>query len=246
MALLEVYLALRRGRHGQAALWLVAASVKPQAVLTTGVAMLAARRRRLLGVAVAAMAALVAAATVVLGIGVWSAYARFLGDYVGSFDVLSVRPSVMWNLRGTLTLLIGPDVSESQATINTIALIAQVVALVVVAWLWRGRWDARSPAFALRFSLTLVLGLLFSPHLNPHDGLLLVPAAAIAYGALRTRTDGRRLGLAFFAAPFVVLLTNPLSVTEPGGPLVRTPVLLIGAFAVLLVVTLRTASREPA
>ncbi len=247
VALLEVYLALRGGRHGQAALWLVAASVKPQAVLTTGVAMLAARRRRLLGVAVAAMAALVAAATVVMGIGVWSAYARFLGDYVGSFDVLSVRPSVMWNLRGTLTLLIGPDVSESQAaTINTIALIAQVVALVVVAWLWRGRWDARSPAFALRFSLTLVLGLLFSPHLNPHDGLLLVPAAAIAYGALRTRTDGWRLGLAFFAAPFGVLLTNPLSVTEPGGPLVRTPVLLIGAFAVLLVVTLRTASREPA
>ena len=245
VAILEVYLALRRGRDGGAALWLVVASVKPQAVLAVGFAMLAARRWRLLGVVAVAMAVLIASATVVMGPGVWSHYARFLGDYVGSFDVMSVRPSVMWNLRGTLTLLIGPDVSAVQAaTINTIALIAQVVALAVVGWLWRGRWDVGSPAFALRFSLTLVLGMLLSPHLNPHDGLLLIPAVAIAYGALRTRQDGRWLGLACFAASFVILLTNPLSVTEPGGPLVRTPVLLMGAFVVVLAVALRTATRS--
>ncbi len=247
VALLEVYLALGRRWGARAGLWLVVASIKPQAVLATGVAMMAARRWRLVAVAVGTLAALAGAATLVMGVGVWSDYLRFLGDYVGSFDVMSVRPSVMWNLRGTLTLLIGPEVTEAQAaTINTVALVAQVAALAVVAWLWRGRWDVGSPAFALRFSLTLVLGLLFSPHLNPHDGLLLVPAAAIAYGALRTRSDGGWIGLALFASPFVVLLTNPLSVTEPGGPLVRTPVLLIATLAVLLAVTLRSASREPA
>lgn len=247
VALLEIYLALRTGRDGRAGLWLVAASVKPQAVLTLGVAMLAARRWRLLGAAAAALGVLVAAATVVMGPGIWVDYARFLGDYVGSFDVMSVRPSVMWNLRGSLTLLIGPDVSDERAaTINTIAFAAQVVALVATGWLWRGRWDAGSPAFAVRFSLTVVLGLLFSPHLNPHDGLVVIPAAAIAYGALRARTDGRWIGLALFVSPFVVLLTNPLSVTEPGGPIVRTPVVLIGAFALLLAVALRTAPREPA
>jgi Glycosyltransferase family 87 len=247
VAMLEVYLALRRGRDSVAGLWLVGASIKPQAVLTTGVAMLAARRWRLLGVAAACLGVLALAATVVMGPSVWADYTRFLGDYVGSFDVMSVRPSVMWNVRGTLTLLIGPDVSAGQAdAINTIALVAQVAILVVVAWLWRSRWDVGSPAFALRFSLTLVLGLLFSPHLNPHDGLVLVPAAAIAYGALRTRREGGWLGLAMFASPFVILLSNPLSVTEPGGPLVRTPVLLMGAFAVVLAVTLRSSSREPA
>jgi len=118
--------------------------------------------------------------------------------------------------------------------------------LAVVAWLWRGRWDVGSPAFAIRFSLTLVLGVLFSPHLNPHDGLVLVPAAAIAYGAFRHRPNGGWIGAALFAAPFVILLTNPLSVTEPGGPPVRTPVVLAAAFAVLLAFNLRTASREPA
>ena len=96
-----------------------------------------------------------------------------------------------------------------------------------MAWLWRGRWEPASPAFALRFALTLVLGLLLSPHLNPHDDLLLVPAGAVAYGAVREKTEGRWFGVALFAAPFIVLVTNPLSVTEPGGPLVRTPVLLM-------------------
>ena len=242
VAMLEVYLALRRARDEQAGLWLVVASIKPQAVLATGVAMVAARRWRLVGVAAAALAILAAAATLVMGIGIWAEYAKFLGDYVGSFDVMSVRPSVMWNLRGTLTLVLGPEVTDAQAAaINTVALVAQLVALAVVAWLWRGRWDVGSPAFALRFSLTLVLGLLFSPHLNPHDGLILVPAAAIAYGALRSRSGGHWIGLALFASPFVVLLTNPLSVTEPGGPIVRTPVVLVAAFAVVLAVALRTA-----
>jgi len=180
-----------------------------------------------------------------MGVGIWAAYVKFLGDYVGSFDVMSVRPSVMWNLRGTLTLVLGPEVTEAQAAaINTVALVAQILALAVVAWLWRGRWDPGSPAFALRFSLTLVIGLLSSPHLNPHDGLILVPAAAIAYSALRSRTGGRWIGLALFASPFVVLLTNPLSVTEPGGPIVRTPVLLAAAFAIVLATTLRAAPRE--
>ena len=101
------------------------------------------------------------------------------------------------------------------------------------------RGARRSP---LRFALTLVLGALFSPHLNPHDGLILVPAAAIAYGALRVPA-GRRLDRRSpcSQSPFVVLLTNPLSVTEPGGPIIRTPVVLVAAFAVTLAVALRTA-----
>ena len=118
---------------------------------------------------------------------------------------MSVRPSVMWNLRGTLTSMLGADVTVQQARrINTIALVWQLACLAVVAWLWRGRWDAGSPAFAIRFSLTLVLGLLFSPHLNPHDGLVLVPAAAVAYSAVRQWRRGAWLGIALFATPFAI------------------------------------------
>ncbi len=244
VALLEVFLALRAGGERAAAAWLVVASIKPQAVLTTGVALLAARRWRVIGWAAVGALALAAAATAVMGIGIWAAYVRFLGDYVGSFDVFSVRPSVMWNLRGTLTLLNGPTTEPATAaTINAIALVGQLAALAAVAWLWRGRWDPASPSFALRFALTLVLGLLLSPHLNPHDDLLLVPAGAIAYGAVRDRAQGRMLGLALFAAPFVVLVSNPLSVNEVGGGPIRVPVVLMVAFIVALAVLLGRVSR---
>jgi hypothetical protein len=91
-----------------------------------------------------------------------------------------------------------------------------------------------------------VLGLLFSPHLNPHDDLLLAPAAAIAYGAVRTAGHGWRVGLAMFATPFIVLLTNPLSVNEVGGGPVRTPVLLMLVFAAWLAFELHARHREPA
>jgi len=248
VALLEVYLALCAGGERAAAAWLVVASVKPQAVLTTGVALLAARRWRVLGIAATVGLVLVVAATAVMGVGIWASYLRFLGEYVGSFDVFSVRPSVMWNLRGTLTLLLGPEIDAALASaINTIALMGQIAALVAVAWLWRGPWDPGTRAFALRFALTLVLGLLFSPHLNPHDDLLLVPAGALAYGAVRDRVEGRWFGLALLASPFVVLVLNGLSVNEPGSGPIRVPVALMIAFVVALAVFLRreTAASRP-
>src|SRR6185436_18953545 len=116
-------------------------------------------------------------ATQVLGSGIWDDYLRFLSRYVSTFDELSVRPSVMWNVRGTLTLLIGPDRAAEQASlINGIGFVVQVLGLAAVAWLWRGRWSPTTPDLDLRFALTIVLGLLTSAHLNPRDDLLLVPA----------------------------------------------------------------------
>ncbi len=67
--------------------------------------------------------ALAVLATAVLGTGIWGDYQRFLCQYLSTFDELSVRPSVMWNLRGTLTLLIGPDrAAEQAALINGVGL----------------------------------------------------------------------------------------------------------------------------
>ena len=80
----------------------------------------------------------------------------FLSRYVSTFDELSVRPSVMWNLRGTLTLLIGPDRAAEQAgLINGAGLRRPDPAgCCGVAWLWRGRWSPTTPDFDLRFALT--------------------------------------------------------------------------------------------
>lgn len=241
----EAYIGLRARRDGRAGVWLALASIKPQAVVTLGVMLLAGRRWRAIAAGAGVGLVLAAVATVVLGPRIWTDYLSFLSRYVSTFDEFSVRPSVMWNLRGTLTLLIGPDQAAGQATlINTVGLVGQVAGLAAVAWLWRGRWEPTSVAFDLRFALTLVLGLLTSPHLNPHDDLLLVPAAAIAYRGLRLRADGGWIGLTLALSPLVILLTNSISANDVGGSPVRIPVVLMTAFAIVLVLAIRDNGRR--
>lgn len=240
VAVTEAYIALRAARDGRAGAWLALASIKPQAVATLGVMLLVGRRWRTIAVGAVVVLGLAAVATVVLGPRIWPDYLSFLSRYVSTFDEFSVRPSVMWNLRGTLTLLIGPDRAADQATlINTVGLIGQLAGLASVAWLWRGRWDPKNPDFDVRFALTLVIGLLTSPHLNPHDDLLLVPASAIAYRGLRGRANGGWIGLGLAVSPLVILLTNSISANDVGALPVRVPVVLMIAFIVVLAIALR-------
>ena len=87
-----------------------------------------------------------------------------------------------------------------------------------------------------------MIGLLTSPHLNPHDDLLLVPAAAIAYRALRQRPGGGWIGIGLAAAPLVILLTNSISANDTGGPPIRVPVILMIVFVSVLAFALRPQS----
>ena len=124
-------------------------------------------------------------------------YLTFLGTYTSLFDRLSVDPAVMWNLRGTLTLLLG---RHDQALVNGISYAGFVVGVLAIGWLWRCGWpNDGSPGrvghdAALRIALTIVLTLLLSPHLNPHDDTLGAIAVALAYGAMRGTTCGRIVG----------------------------------------------------
>ena len=245
VAMLEAFIALRGGRDRAAAGWLLVASLKPQVVVAVAAAVLGMRRWRVVGWGIGLLAVTVVVATLVMGVGIWPAYARFLGDYVGSFDVLSVRPSVMWNLRGSLTMLIGPERAAAQAdTINTIALVAWIVGLVGIAWWWSRRtWAPTSPPFQLGFALTLVLGLLLSPHLNPHDGLMLVPAGALAYGVIRERRSGPAFGAMLVAAPFLILATNPVSANVVDGTPIRVPVVIMLVMVAGIAAALTRASQ---
>ena len=248
VAMLEAFIALRAGRDRAAAAWLVVGSLKPQVVVAVGAAVVGGRRWRVVGWGLGILAVTVALATIVLGVGIWPAYARFLGDYVGSFDVLSVRPSVMWNLRGTITMLVGPDrAADAASAINTVALVVWIAGLVgIAAWWSRRTWEPASPRFQLGFALTLVLGMLLSPHLNPHDGMLLVPAGALAYGAIRAERSGPAFGALLFAAPFLILVANPLSANEVWGTLIRVPVVIMLVMVGWIAVTLARAPGHPA
>ena len=248
VAMLEAFIALRAGRERAAAVWLVVGSLKPQVVVAIGAAVLGGRRWRVVAWGLALLGVTVAAATLVMGVGIWPDYARFLGDYVGSFDVLSVRPTVMWNLRGTLTMLVGPERAADQAAaINTIAIAVWIAGLLgIAAWWSRRAWEPTSPRFQLGFALTLVLGMLLSPHLNPHDGMLLVPAGALAYGVLRGERFGPAFGAFLVAAPFLILVANPLSANEVWGTIVRVPVVIMLVMVAAMIVVLGRTPRATA
>lgn len=247
VATLEAFIALRAGRDRAAAAWLVVASLKPQVVVAIGAAVLGARRWRVVGWGLALLAATIALATLVMGVGIWPAYARFLGDYVGSFDVLSVRPSVMWNLRGTIAMLVGPERATAEAdAINTVALVVWVGGLIGIALWWSRRtWDPASLRYQLGFALTIVLGMLLSPHLNPQDGLLLVPAGALAYGVIREQPSGRAFGTLLFAAPFLVLLGNPLSANDVTGTPIRMPIVIMLVMVAWISIALALTPSRP-
>ena len=203
---------------------LALASVKPQGMFGMGVAVLLARRPAALAALVGWGLGLVALATVVLGPGIWASYLRFLGTYASSFDRLSANPSVMWNLRGTLALLLGRD---NAAAVDRIAYAGFVIGVYAIALLWRRGWrrggggtartawtvadrassdgTARTARLGLRVALTIVLTLLLSPHLNPHDDALAIVAVALAYGSLRGTTAGLAIGIGALLAPVAIV-----------------------------------------
>jgi hypothetical protein len=181
-------------------------------------------------------------ATVVLGPAIWGAYLTFLGTYTSSFDRLSVDPAVMWNLRGTLALILGRD---NAALVNSLGYAGLAFGLVAIAWLWRRGWPrGADPALAdgdtaLRIALTIVLTLLLSPHLNPHDDTLAAIAVALAYGAMRGTTNGWILGAGATLAPVAILLVNGIAADAPTSLPIRLPTVLLIVFALATSVGLR-------
>jgi hypothetical protein len=240
LGVLGTFLALGSSRDRLGGLALVVASIKPQGMVAPGFAVLVGRRWRAVGAAALGGGILAAAATAVLGVGIWADYLRFLSEYTSSFDRYSVDPSVMWNLRGTLTLLLGRD---QASVVNTLGLAGLAIGMLAVACLWRGGW---SPALgtrgiAARFGLTIVIGLFASPHLNPHDDLLLVIAAVLAYAAWRDHQNGRWLAIVIGLAPAAILLVNGMDAAAPTTLPVRLPTVAIVALAVVLILALRRA-----
>jgi uncharacterized membrane protein len=220
------------GRDARAGGLLALASVKPQGMFGMAMAVLLSRRPAALVALAGWGLGLVVVATAVLGPAIWGSYARFLGTYASSFDRLSANPSVMWNLRGTLALLLGRD---NAAAVDGLAYAGFAVGVVAIAWLWRRGWPLRGDSAhadrdtALRVALTIVLTLLLSPHLNPHDDTLAAIAVALVYGAMRGTTGGRVVGIGAMLAPVAILLVNGITADAPTTLPVRLPTVLLVA-----------------
>jgi hypothetical protein len=171
------YRGLKHQHEERAGIWLALSTIKPQNVVSLGMIALGGRRWRLL------FAGLIAG----LGIGVVTGIATYWLAWLDFFRVVSSPgissfPTAMYNVRGTLLLLLGAD---AQAVVSRASLLLLALAMLVILWLWRGKWNPHAPGFEPRMALTVCLGMLFSPHHYAHDSLMYVLPAVLLYSHLR-------------------------------------------------------------
>ena len=227
ICLLQFYISLKKAGETQAGLWFALGTVKPQNLLLPGVLILSARRWRTLASLLLIGAGMIVFCSAWLGWENWTSFLYTLRETSRYYGVLGVNPRGMYNLKGVLTLLLG---NEQGLMINQISLGALLLVALVTFLIWRGPWRPNAPDFELRMALTLLLGLLFSPHLNPQDGLLLVAPAALFYAYLRQRQLPRRAYAVFvLSCPLLFLIAE----AALGGKLgIRIPTLAMVVLAI--------------
>jgi hypothetical protein len=172
--ILEYYLALSAGRDTRAAIWLIAATVKPQLILLPALIPFALRRWRLIGVAMSLGLFVGISVSLVLGFHGWLDYLRVLREVSAHGETYGALSMLMNNLRMILYWTVPP-----QALVPLVYL-ALLVGVAGIFWLWRSSRD-----FGLRFALTMVLGLFLAPYLHYQDTLVAFLPAALGYDFVR-------------------------------------------------------------
>jgi hypothetical protein len=173
---LEYYLALRAGRDTRAAIWLIAATVKPQLILLPALIPFAQRRWRLIGVAMGLGLLVGLSVSLVLGFHVWLDYLRVLREVSAHGETYGALSTLMNNLRMILYWIVPP---QALMPLVYLALFAGVVGTF---WLWRS-----SREFELRFALTVMLGLFLAPYVHYQDTLVAFLPAALSYDFVRSK-----------------------------------------------------------
>jgi Glycosyltransferase family 87 len=192
--LIEYYRAIKGGRDVSAAVWLVAATVKPQLILLPGLVPLALRRWRLIAIVLTVGILIAFCISLSLGFHIWTDYVRLLREVSLHGDVYGAPPLLMNNLRMILYRTL-PSV-----VVLPFVYIGLLAGMAVIFWLWR---SAR--AFELKFALTLLIGLCVAPHLNYQDTLIAFLPASILYehAGLKSRTVSRIFQLLLIIATIV-------------------------------------------
>jgi Glycosyltransferase family 87 len=138
---------------------------KPQIALLLFVALFAQKKWRALASAVILQAALWLGAVLVCGPGVVTSYIDMLRLSASTVGIYGLFPSSMPNLRGLLTNMGVPtDIT------TWVALAAWLLSLVATYIIW----SRSTIGFIERFGITVLLAVVFSPHLNTHDVALLI------------------------------------------------------------------------
>jgi hypothetical protein len=138
---------------------------KPQIALLLFVALFAQKKWRALASAVVVQVVLWLGAVLVCGPGVVTSYIDMLRLSASTVGTYGLFPSSMPNLRGLLT-----NMGVSTEITTWVALAAWLLSLLATYIIW----SRSTIGFIERFGITVLLAVIFSPHLNTHDVAQLV------------------------------------------------------------------------
>ena len=222
ICLLQFYLTLKNGREGLSGVWLAAGLIKPQNILLPGVLLLGSRRWKAIAGAVLAAIFIFITCSVALGWRIWLDFLNLLRSLNSMYGSMGMEPASMYNFKGVLTSILGPDRGN---WINGLSWAALAGSILFTMWIWRGVWTASEAAFDLKMALTLLLGLFFNLYLFPQDSLLLVLPAILFYIYLRRRELPYRPYVAFILLCPSVFLVSEFTIGNDLG--IHVPVLAI-------------------
>lgn len=231
VALWGFYRALKARREGSALLWLALGSIRPQAILFPLLILVGGRRWRALGGITIIGILLTLLCSLILGWTVWSGFVEMIRQTAESFGYhYMVVPHSMVNLKAVLTLSLGE--AHSQA-INFMTLIGLIGAALFTVGIWfLSPWQPEKPDWELRVSLTMSLGLFFSPHAHHQDGLMIAIPGLLLYAYLRT-TGLHERAFAVIAGIFPFLWL-PDVIMGWSNPIPLLGILAISAWAIYL------------
>jgi hypothetical protein len=185
-----VFVALRRGRESMAGLALGLFACKPQLALGLAVALLAARRWKVLLVAATASGALVSIGLVTLP----SEMSRYVARGSAVLAFIRSPAYLSHGLVGALevpVLLLG-GISRLVGDAVGFALTLGLLLVVFRAWARPSVWQPGSVEWDLRMAATFALGVIASPHVYNYDLALLVVPLFIAACRLPRHPDRSR------------------------------------------------------
>ncbi len=184
VALWGFYRALKARREGLMVLWLALGSIRPQAILFPLLILVGGRRWwALSGIAIVGIL-LILLCSLILGWTVWPGFIEMIHQTAEARGYhYMVVPWSMVNLKAVLTLFLGEARSQMINFMTWLGLISAAV-FTVRMWVF-SPWKPEQPDWELRVSLTLCLGLLFSPHAHHQDGLMIAVPGLLLYAYLR-------------------------------------------------------------
>jgi hypothetical protein len=209
--LFESFLALKNSKEISAGVWLGLVLVKPQAMVYPAVLFLGARRWRALGGMIFFVILAGGISSSILGWQIWIDFAKIVQSTSSLFDSFGVNPREMYNLKGMLTVFLG---NERGGLINAVSqgMFLAVGSLILILWA-----VPRQPSegfLELRYAITILAGLFFSPHLNPQDGLILTLPALLFYLYLRKHNLPYKLFAVIALLSPVIFLLSEFALTS--------------------------------